>query len=111
MHFDYTRVIDTATEDIILNVEGTVQSILIADNISSGQFFWEGEIEGQLLKIHTHRLNNPDTQICIHRDRRFNDKTLSVSISGDSSGVVADYSADGSIVLIESIYVSSAEKQ
>ncbi|KPJ55055.1 hypothetical protein AMJ47_02080 [Parcubacteria bacterium DG_72] len=111
MHFDYTRVIDTATEEIVLNVEATVQNILIADNISSGQFFWEGEVDGQLLKIHTHRLNNPDTQLCIHRDRRFNNKALSVSISGDASGAVADYSADGSVVLIESIYVSSAEKQ
>jgi type II secretory pathway pseudopilin PulG len=111
MHFDYTRVIDTVTEDIVLDVGGIVQNISIVDNISSGQFFWEGEIEGQFLKIHTHRLNNPDTQICIHRDRRLNNKTLSVSISGDLSGAIADYSADGSTVLIESIYVSSAEKQ
>ena len=111
MHFDYTRVIDAATEAIVLDVGGTAQNILIADNIVSGEFFWEGEIDGQFLKIHTHRLNNPDTQICIHRDRRFNDKTLSVSISGDSSGSVADYSADGSVVLTVSIYVSSTEKQ
>ncbi len=111
MHFDYTRVIDTATEDIVLNAGGTVQNIPIAGNIILGQFFWQGEINNQPLKIHTHRLNNPDTQICIHRDRRFNDKTLSVSISGDASGAIADYSADGSVVLIESIYVSSAEKQ
>jgi len=112
MHFDYTRVINIATEKIVLAFEGgTVQEFLIADYLNSGQFFWEGTIEGQVLKIHTHRLNNPDTQICIHRDRRYNDKALSVSISGDPSGAIADYSADGSAVLIESIYVSSAEKQ
>jgi prepilin-type N-terminal cleavage/methylation domain-containing protein len=112
MHFDYTRVIDAATESIILSVEGgAVEEIPIADFLNSGQFFWEGEVDGQVLKIHTHRLNNPDTELCIHRDGRYNDKALSVSISGDLSGDIADYSADGFSVLTESIYVSSAEKQ
>lgn len=112
MHFDYTRVVNTATEKVVLSFEeGTVQEILIADFLDSGYFSWEGTIEGQVLKIHTHRLNNPDTEFCIHRDRRYNDIGLSVSLSGDLSGAIANYSADGSTVLTESIYVSLSEEQ
>jgi prepilin-type N-terminal cleavage/methylation domain-containing protein len=111
MHFEYTRLINTAAESITVTVEGgESEDIPIADFLSSGQFLWEGTVDGQVLKIQTQRLNNPDTELCVHRDRRYNDKGISISLSGDSSGNVAVYSADGS-VLTESIYVSSAEEQ
>ena len=117
VHFDYSRLIDEETERIILNFEGGVsEEILIVDFLDSeNNFYWEGSIEvlgeSQFLKIHTHRLNNPDTEFCLHRDARHNNKALEVFISGDGSGYIAKYPADGSDFLFESIYVSSPEKQ
>jgi prepilin-type N-terminal cleavage/methylation domain-containing protein len=111
VHFGYSRVIDKAAESIIVSVQGgSSQDIPIADYSAGGQFVWEGTIDDQQIKIQTIRLNNPDTVICVHRDRRYNDKGLSISLSGDSSGPLAEYSTDGS-VLTESIYVTSTEIQ
>jgi len=116
VHFDYSRVIDTSTESLILNFEGGVtKEILISENLKDGQIHWEGEVDvsGQVqkLKIHTHRLNNPDTQFCIHRDRRFNNKSLTITISGDLSGSLIEYSADGLTTTSTSIFVSNLQWQ
>ena len=90
VHFNYDRPggISTSTENLILTFEGGItQEIIIADFIKEDQIYWEGEVDVggsiQKLKIHTHRLNNPDTQFCIHRDRRYNDKSLEIDIDGD----------------------------
>lgn len=119
VHFDYSRLISTSTESLILTFtydSSTLQeTILIADNLKEGQIFWEGEInvggEIQKLKIHTHRLNNPDTQFSIHRDRRYNNKALKIEISGDSSGSLIEYSADGLSTTKTSIYASEPQWQ
>ena len=116
VHFNYSRLIDTSSEIITLNFEGiAIQNIIISNNISGGEFFWEGEIDVagdiQRIKIHTHRLNNPDTQFCVHRDERYNNRGLTVFISGDVSGDIINYSADGSSVLFNSIYVDSIKQQ
>lgn len=91
VHSDYSRIIDTVTEKITLTFGGgATQDIIIANNLQGGQVYWEGEIvvdgSTQKIKIHTHRLNNPDTQFCIHRDPRYNDKSLIINISGDTTG-------------------------
>lgn len=72
--------------------------IVMADyfDAQKSQFNWEGtmDVNGatQTLKIHTHFLDPTNTILCIHRDRRDNDKALSISI--DNQGIVS-YSQDG----------------
>jgi type II secretory pathway pseudopilin PulG len=90
IHFDYNRTINTANEKIVLDFTTVNQEIVIADNLKDGQIYWEGvvNVDGsdQKIKIHTHRLNSFDTQFCVHRDRRYDDKALTISISGDLIG-------------------------
>ncbi len=115
LHFDYLRAISTATEKLILTFtydsSSIVEEIVIANYLEGGQFFWQGQInvggEMQTLTIHTHRLNNPDTQFCLHRDRRSNNRALTVTISDDASGTLAEYSGDGLTTSFNSIYVSN----
>jgi len=117
IHFNYTRLIDPITERIRLDFEGGVfKEIAIKDFIQAdGNFYWEGEVDvagsPQIITIHTHRLNNPDTQWCMHRDRRYNNKGLTISLSGDNSGPLVEYSADGLTFSSQSIYVSFYEVQ
>lgn len=118
VHFDYSRLIATSTEIIKLTLDSTIKEIIIADYLQGGQIDWEGEIdvsgENQKLKIHTHRLNDPDThdtQFCIHRDRRYNTKTLKVEISGDLTGDLIQYGANGQTTQGSSIYVSEPNWQ
>jgi len=114
--FDYGRQIDTATENIILTFDGSVQKqILISQYLSSGEFDWQGDVDvgGQIqtIYIHTYKLNNPNTQFSIFRDRRINNKSLGIMISGDNSGNIASYPADGSNPSFSSIYVSNFEQR
>ncbi len=116
VHFDYSNVIDTVSETLTLSFEGGVnKTIIIADNMKDGQIYWEGEVdvfgEIQKIKIHTHNLNNPNTLFCVHRDIRYNNKGLSIIISGDGSGTLIEYSADGSIIAPTSIYVTNLNSQ
>jgi len=114
VHVDYSRNISTSTEKLSLNFiynsSTSAEDIIIADNLEGGQIYWQGEIdvEGEIqkIKIHTHQLNNPDTIFCIHRDKRYNSKALQIEISGDTSGSLIEYSADGSITTNNSIYAS-----
>jgi len=114
VHFDYSRVIDTATEKLTLTFEGPVtKEIIISENLKDGQIYWEGEIDvlgqTQKIKIHTHRLNNPDSQFCIHRDRRYNNKALTITISGDGSGSLISYTTDGQESRGTSIFLATGE--
>lgn len=116
VHFDYLRSIETATEKLVLYFgDLKTEEIIINDYLIEGQIYWQGEIEVggeiQKLKIHTHELNNPYTQFCVHRDGRTNDKPLTLSISGDSSGSLIEYSADGLNTNFTSIYVDNLEWQ
>ncbi len=117
VHIDYTRSIATSTEKLILifdkgEATETTEEIIIADNLQAGQIYWEGEVdvagEIQKLKIHTHRLNDPDTQICIHRDRRYNNKSLDIDITDDPapSPDLISYTAEGATNKGHSQYVS-----
>jgi len=111
-HFNYSRAIDTITEKIILTFDNSIiEEIPINENLVGPQFYWEGKIDvngsDQTIKIHSHRLNNPDTQFCVHRDLRFNNKTLKITISGDNTGSLAEYSVDGLTTNFYSIYVNN----
>ncbi len=115
VHFDYSRLIYTSTEKLILtftyDTSTVSKQIVIANNMKDGHIYWEGEVnvggEIQKLKIHTHKLNDPNTQFCVHRDRRYNNKVLVISISGDTSGSLIEYSADGLITTSTSLNVSN----
>jgi len=116
IHFDYNNMIDTASETLTLSFEGGVnKTIIIAGNMKDSQIYWEGEIdvneETQKIKIHSHNLNNPNTLFCVHRDIRYNNKSLIITISGDGSGALVEYSADGSIITSTSIYVTNLNSQ
>jgi len=113
VHFDYSRDINTATESIVLNFEGGVtETIAININLIGGQLFWEGDVdvngEIQRIKIHTHRLNSPDTRFCVHRDRRYNTKALTIDIDDSPDfdpGTLVEYSADGIITDGTSVFI------
>lgn len=112
IHFDYSRAITTGTETITLLFDNTVSQVIpISTNMSGGQIEWTGTVSVggalQTVSVKTHRLNNPDTQFSIHRDRRLNNKSLKITISGDNSGNLVLYSADGVTTSFSSIYVSN----
>lgn len=121
LHFEYSRDIATSTESIILNFTSgvsTTEEIIIAENFKNGQIFWEGSVDVggsiQELKIHTHRLNeavSPKTVFSIRRDMRYNNEALTITISGDTSGDLLVYSADGQDTTSTSIYVSNLQWQ
>lgn len=121
VHFNYSRPINISAENIILtfgNPPGSPvsQNVPIGSNISaSGQIFWQGTInvggDIQRVSVATARLNSPDTIFCIHRDRRYNDKAVSISLSGDPANALINYAADGTTTPGTSIYVSNIQTQ
>lgn len=119
VHFNYSRVIDALNENITLifsyDSSTVTQNIAISSNMVAGQIYWEGEVDvngqNQKIKIHTYRLNDPDTLFSVHRDMRFNDKALKVSISGDPSGNLIEYSADGLTTNSTSLFVNNLQWQ
>lgn len=119
VHFDYDPfpAIATDTDIITLSFGATAQNIAISSNLKNNQIYWEGEVivdgETQKLKIHTHRLNDPisGSQFSIHRDRRYNNKTLSITIGGDGTGDLISYDATGIVATGTSSYVSNTQIQ
>lgn len=117
VHFNYSRQIDTLNEILTLtftyNSSDVTKDIIIADNMKGGQIYWEGEVEvagsTQKIKIHTHRLNDVvlGTEFCVHRDRRYNNKALTIEISGDGTGDLIQYDADDQTSQGASIYAST----
>lgn len=118
VHFDYNRIISTSTDKIILTVAdelfSTTKEIIIVDNIKDGQIFWEGEVilngNVQNIKIHTHYLNNLNTQFCVHRDGRYNNKSLDIMLSEDDTGNLISYDALGQESRGSSIYLIFGEQ-
>lgn len=114
VNFNYSRPIVVSAEKLILtfnyDVSPKTEEIAIANEIKDGQIYWEGEVsvggENQKIKIHTKKLNNPDTEFSLHRDRRYNTKSLKVEISGDATGNLIRYDSYGAVVKGTSIYVS-----
>lgn len=113
VHVDYVgRVIATETESVRLVFSSTTYPIAVADNMQAGQLFWEGDIlvdgEPQTLRIQTHRLNDPvlGTQFSLVRDTSTNTKAVTVEISGDSTGNVIHYDAQGQTTQGTSLYVA-----
>ena len=118
VHIDYSgRIIDAMTENLVLDFGTVTETIPLAGVLSGGQIVWEGTVEvggeDQTVRMHTHTLNNGnDSQFSMYRDRRFNTKPLTITLSGDSTGKLIEYDADGVLIIGgESIYVVDTEAQ
>lgn len=119
IHFNYNRAIDTNTEKITLSFSdppnpATNQDIIIKDNLdANGQIYWRGTVSvgnsNQTIEVRTHQLNSPSSIFSINRDRRYNDKALTVTISGDGSGSLISYTAEGQEERGTSIYLAAGE--
>jgi len=113
---NYSRSIDISDESLILTFEGDItEEIIIDENMRNNQVEWQGGVvvdgEEQIIKIQTYRLNDPDTLFFIERDMRFNNKELKIEISGDTSGTLIEYFADGLITTNTSIYATEVQWQ
>jgi len=113
VHLEYTgRTIATSTERLKLIFPSLTYEIILSSNMQTGQIFWKGDIlvdgQTQTLQVQTHRLNDPvlGTKLSITRDQRKNTKALSVEISGDSTGGIIQYDAQGQTTKGSSLYVS-----
>lgn len=121
LQVDYNRNITTTTENLILTFSydssTQTETIAIASNFSNGQINWEGQMNVagsmQKIKIHTSKLNDhfSGTQFSIHRDRRYNNRALKIKLSGDSSGTLVEYSADGLTTAYTSVNVTNLQWQ
>ncbi len=115
VHFTYTRNIVTSIEIITLTFADptTIINIPMADYTTSVSFDWEDDVDvgGDIekIRIHTHWLNNPDAQFCVHRDRKYNNKSLIITISGDGSGSLISYTINGQESRGTSIYLTTGE--
>ncbi|MFH1820488.1 MAG: prepilin-type N-terminal cleavage/methylation domain-containing protein [Candidatus Nealsonbacteria bacterium] len=118
VHFNYTREIATLTEDLILTFEGfVVATIVINDNLKNNQIYWKGQVdvggEIQNIQIETHRLNDIllGSQFSVYRERSHNNKSLRIELSGDATGFLIDYSADGLTTTKTSINATNPDWQ
>lgn len=103
-HFNYSRTIDTATENIVMNFNNgaVVRSYPISSYLDAGQIKITDTItvesQSQQVTFQSHTLNNSGSQLSVRRDRRYNTKPLKITISGDTTGKLIEYSADGTSV-------------
>ena len=120
LHFNYNQNAQNATTLHLIfpdypadNYDISFQDYL---NVDKTEFSWEGKVlvgpagskTEQRLKIHTHSLTSVVAQFCIHRDRRYNDKALNITL--DSQNLI-NYTTDGEVTKGSSIYVSEPELQ
>ena len=120
LHFNYNQNAQNATTLHLIfpdypadNYDISFQDYL---NVDKTEFSWEGKVlvgpagskTEQRLKIHTHSLTSAVAQFCIHRDRRYNDKALNITL--DSQNLI-NYTTDGEVTKGSSIYVSEPELQ
>jgi len=125
-HFDYNRAnfVNCPTTDATLSLyfdgAGTPQQIIsICSNLVSEKLEWQGTVSvagsNQTVEIDTHYLQDAGypngTQFSVHRDGRLNTKSLRITISGDISGDLINYSANGLTTTYTSIYVSNLSWQ
>lgn len=85
-------------------------------NPEKTEFYWEGSIsvgpEGdkteQKLKIHTHSLDIASALFCVHRDRRYSDRALEITLDDQN---LINYTADGQTTKGSSIHVTEPQWQ
>lgn len=122
VHFSYSRIITITTENLVLTFSDSpnpdvIENIPMRDYTSGGKFDWQAKVsvggEEQVLRVHTHILNDAEagTVFSVHRDRRHNTKALIIAISGDVSGSLISYTAAGQESRGMSLNVSSPIRQ
>lgn len=81
-------------------------------NAAKDEFDWSGTVTvngaGQALRIHSHSLTDGATLFCIHRDRRYNSKVVSISLDDQN---LINYSADGTLTQGISAWVGPPQSQ
>lgn len=85
-------------------------------NPDKTKFYWEGNVSvgppggktEQKLMIQTHLLDLTSAEFSIHRDRRYNDKALEISLDDEN---LIQFSADGQTQKGSSIHVTDPEWQ
>lgn len=101
LHFDlgWSIIQGATTLTLFFNDSPTVQEdVTMADYFDAGQdeFDWEDTIDvngqNQTMRVHTHSLNATDTMLSIHRDRRYNDQAVDLSVDGIP---IVSYTLDG----------------
>jgi len=120
VHFTYNQDAQTATTLHLIfpdfpgdNYDISFQNYL---NPEKTEFYWEGTISvgpignkaDQKLKIHTHSLGIASAQFSIHRDKRYNDKALSITLDYQN---LINYTADGQTAQGTSVFVSEPQWQ
>jgi len=115
IHFIYSKGVKTANilklyfpdENFTYNID--FQNYL---NSSQDAFAWAGDItigdQVQKLEIKTHSLTDTSAQFSIHRDRRYNNKTLQIFIDDDN---LINYESNGITAKGNSPFVSEPEIQ
>lgn len=121
VHLGYARAIDVNVESVVLTFSDppnspVVQEIIIKDNLDeNSQLNWAGVVavggNNQQMEVRTHQLNSPSTIFSITRDRRYNDKNLSISFSGEAGYNLINYTATGTTTIGSSPWVSNLEEQ
>lgn len=115
IHFGYNKGVKTALvlklyfPDDVLTYDINFQNYL---NAAKDEFNWEGTVivsgQSQALKIHTHFLTDTSAQFSIHRDRRYNNKAVNISLDGDN---LINYATDGGVAKGTSPFITEPEKQ
>jgi len=81
-------------------------------NATQDSFDWSGTIAvngaDQAIRIHSLSLDSSATLFCIHRDRRYNSKAISLSLDGQN---IISYSATGTTTPGTSVWVGAPEIQ
>lgn len=115
IHFNYAKNIKTALvlrlyfPDDNFAYDINFQNFLKKDK---DEFDWQETVvvknQNQVLRIHTHSLTDINAQFCIHRDRRYNNKSIQISLDEDN---LINYSADGAATKGASLFVTAPEIQ
>jgi hypothetical protein len=99
LHFNCPSIQNSNTLTLVFSGTNPVtRNITMASyfNAEKTIFFWEGTttVDGtdQKIKVHTHFLDQFNSIISIHRDRRYNNKALEIRIDGVS---VVSYDSGG----------------
>ncbi|MDP3982217.1 MAG: type II secretion system protein [bacterium] len=102
-------------EDIVLRfldseLNEVTHAISVENALAGGQVHWEGTVnvgeESQYLIVRTHLFNDPSfgTVLSIHRDKSKNTAPLTIEFSGDATGSVVLYDAEGETFVGTSAY-------
>lgn len=112
VHFTYNQNVAPATT-LTLDFPGyTSQNIDFQAYYLSGVFDWSGTVSAggadQVLRVHTHAADPSSAVFSVTRDRRYNDKALSVILDGQE---LLTYAAAGDAALGSSALVSDLAAQ